>query len=118
MHQLFSVLHFKLYSQKKKETMGWNEVDNSYNIQHINMKFKREKKEEIWLSPMTKAPTPTEKSKKQRDNTKKKRHQKLSDPHFSSSQFTWYHVRHFYLFMQTSFDSSAAEPQYAKIDFL
>ena len=36
----------------------------------------REKKEEIWLSPMTKAPTPTEKSKKQRDNTKK-RHQKL-----------------------------------------
>ena len=29
-----------------------------------------EKNEEIWLSPMTKAPTPTEKSKKQRDNTK------------------------------------------------
>ena len=28
----------------------------------------QEKKEEIWLSPMTKAPTPTEKSKKQRDN--------------------------------------------------
>ena len=34
-----------------------------------------EKKEQIWLSPMTKAPTPTEKSKKQRDNTQ--RHQKL-----------------------------------------
>ena len=31
---------------------------------------KQEKKEEIWLSPMTKAPTPTEKSIKQRDNTK------------------------------------------------
>ena len=31
---------------------------------------KQEKTEEIWLSPMTKAPTPTEKSKKQRDNTK------------------------------------------------
>ena len=30
----------------------------------------REKKEEIWLSPMTKAPTPTEQSKKQRGNTK------------------------------------------------
>ena len=30
----------------------------------------REKGEEIWLSPMTKAPTPKEKSKKQRDNTK------------------------------------------------
>ena len=27
-------------------------------------------KEEIWLSPMTEALTPTEKSKKQRDNTK------------------------------------------------
>ena len=32
--------------------------------------YSQEKKEEIWLSPMTKAPTPTEKSKKQRDNTK------------------------------------------------
>ena len=31
----------------------------------------KEKKEEFWLSPMTKAPTSTEKkSKKQRDNTK------------------------------------------------
>ena len=30
---------------------------------------KLERKEEIWLSPMTKAPTPTEKPKKQRDNT-------------------------------------------------
>ena len=29
-----------------------------------------EKKEEIWLSPMTKSLTPTEKSKTQRDNTK------------------------------------------------
>ena len=29
-----------------------------------------EKKKEILLSPMTKAPTPTEKSKKQSDNTK------------------------------------------------
>ena len=37
------------------------------------MKREQEKKEEIWLSPITKAPTPTEKSKKQRDNTK--RHQ-------------------------------------------
>ena len=33
-----------------------------------------EKKEEIWLSPMTNAFTLTEKSKKQRDNVKK-RHQ-------------------------------------------
>ena len=29
----------------------------------------QEKKEEIWLSPMTKAPTPTEMSKGQSDNT-------------------------------------------------
>ena len=29
----------------------------------------REKKEEIWLSPMTKAPTPTDMSKGQNDNT-------------------------------------------------
>ena len=29
-----------------------------------------EKKEEIWVSPMTKALTSTEKSQKQRDNTK------------------------------------------------
>ena len=29
----------------------------------------KEKKEEIWLSPMTKAPTPTEMSKGQNDNT-------------------------------------------------
>ena len=33
-------------------------------------KFSQKKKEEIWLRPMTKAPTSTEKSKKQRDNIK------------------------------------------------
>ena len=35
---------------------------------HILIRYK-EKKEEIWLSPMTKAPTPTEMSKGQSDNT-------------------------------------------------
>ena len=43
-------------------------------INAILTKFKRflylRKKEEIWLSPMTKETTLTEKSKKQRDNTK------------------------------------------------
>ena len=42
-------------------------------IQNMVLIYKVEekrKKEEIWLSPMTKAPTPTEKSKKRRDNTK------------------------------------------------
>ena len=32
--------------------------------------LKQEKKEEIWLGPITNAPTLTEKSKKQRDNIK------------------------------------------------
>ena len=36
----------------------------------IAAKVLKEKKEEIWLSPVTKAHTPTEKSKKQRDNIK------------------------------------------------
>ena len=38
--------------------------------------FLKEKKEEIWLSPMTKAPTPAKISKGQSDNTqkRKKRH--------------------------------------------
>ena len=50
-------------------------------ILNQTMKFKKlksdkpscwdqEKKEEIWLSPVTKTPTPTEQSKKQRDNIK------------------------------------------------
>ena len=43
--------------------------------QQVNNMQVIEKKEEIWLSPMTKSPTPTEKSKKQLDD--KKRHQKL-----------------------------------------
>ena len=40
----------------------------------------KEKKEEIWLSPMTKALTPTKNSNKQSDNTKNatKRRQYLS----------------------------------------
>ena len=32
--------------------------------------YQREKKEEIWLNPVTKTHTPTEQSKKQRDNIK------------------------------------------------
>ena len=41
-----------------------------------------EKKEEIWLSPMTKAPIPTEMSKGQRDNTK-------TSPKSSITQRLW-----------------------------
>ena len=39
-------------------------------VKHVQHRSVKRKKEEIWLSPMTEAPTPTEKSKKQRDNTK------------------------------------------------
>ena len=38
---------------------------------HLSHRFCIEKKEDILLSPMTKAPTPTVKSEKLRDNTKK-----------------------------------------------
>ena len=41
-----------------------------YYGQDEEMTFSREN-EAIWLSPMTKDPTPTGKSKKQRDNSKK-----------------------------------------------
>ena len=44
-------------------------VFNDINI-GIIVKIVKRKKVDIWLSPMTKAPTPTEKSKKQRDNIK------------------------------------------------
>ena len=41
----------------------WIELDTNSQLIQYN------KEKEIWLSPMTKAPTPTEQSKKQRDNT-------------------------------------------------
>ena len=44
--------------EMSKEKVPW--ILNAYS----------EKKKEIWFSPMTKAPTPTDKSKKKRDNTK------------------------------------------------
>ena len=40
------------------------------NIEFLYHLYCQEKKKEIWLSPVTKAPTSTEKSKKQRDNIK------------------------------------------------
>ena len=38
-------------------------------MEFITTNSSKKKKEEIWLSPMTKAPTPTEMSKGQNDNT-------------------------------------------------
>ena len=45
-------------------------ADMKSNEHNITRNLFYEKKEEIWLSPMTNAPTLTEKSKKQRDNIK------------------------------------------------
>ena len=42
----------------------------SLNLPLLSPVSYEEKKEEIWLSPMTKAHKPTDKSKKQRDNIK------------------------------------------------
>ena len=53
--------------------MEWNIAISWINLwQGEGQLFDRlkEKKEEIWLSPVTKTPTPTEQSKKQRDNIK------------------------------------------------
>ena len=45
----------------------WNKQEKKWIWQWL---FVWEKKEEIWLNPVTKTPTPTEQSKKQRDNIK------------------------------------------------
>ena len=47
----------------------WLIASLCYNNSAISTVYE-EKKEEDWLSPMTKAPTPTEKSKKQGDTLK------------------------------------------------
>ena len=46
-------------NRKRSDSVLWQKPLNQ----------QKEKKEEIWLSPMTKAPTPTEMSKGQGDNT-------------------------------------------------
>ena len=49
----------------------WINVFKSHIVLHNSIQLTiHEKKEEIWHNPMTKAPTPTEKSKQQRDNSK------------------------------------------------
>ena len=46
-------------------------MNETYNQHYIRiLTLIEEKKEEIWLSPVTKTPTPTDQSKKQRDNIK------------------------------------------------
>ena len=52
------------YISYQSYPMYWHVV--AYN-QRVN---NQEKREEIWLNPVTKTPTPTEQSKKQRDNIK------------------------------------------------
>ena len=51
---------------------GWkwkNEIFTIFEFQRKCLIFE-EKKDEIWLNPVTKTPTPTKQSKKQRDNIK------------------------------------------------
>ena len=63
-------------SQKSFAIIGANDnyARNSNAMVHFKGHVMLETKEEIWLSPMTKARTPTEMSKEQNDNTKKKTH--------------------------------------------
>ena len=53
--------------EQAQHIMTW--WQQSITTQRHNMEQSQEKKEEICLSPMTKAPTPTEMSKGQSDNT-------------------------------------------------
>ena len=53
---------FRLPIRSQENNMSWNK----YKCLQV---IPWEKKEEIWLSPMTKAPTPAEMSKGQSDNT-------------------------------------------------
>ena len=43
-------------------------VSDVNSLVNLSVEVLEEKKEDIWLSPMTKAPTPTEMSKGQSDN--------------------------------------------------
>ena len=45
----------------------WSDITDNFKLS--TLLGNRDKKEEIWASPMTKAPTPTEMSKEQSDNT-------------------------------------------------
>ena len=48
--------------------MLWQALTQTFDFVKVLLDI-NEKKEEIWLSPMTKTPTPTEMSKGQSDNT-------------------------------------------------
>ena len=60
----------KVQSKLSKYNFKCPWISENAETRIMTEKSLQEKKEEIWLSPMTKSPTPTEKSKKQRDNTK------------------------------------------------
>ena len=65
-------MNFKLYYSKFID-YGLNFIHCLFQFQTLCFDVRRktfeDKTEEIWLSPMTKAPTPTEMSKGQSDNT-------------------------------------------------
>ena len=71
---LYIHIHFYIIVHNKYTSVNCNDilhcqVDIYCIIVYMNCILTQEKKEEIWLSPMTKAPTPTEMSKGQSDNT-------------------------------------------------
>ena len=78
-------LHFQPREiDNAKSTMPWFSYHDLLSfIQTFELihtyKMSQEKKEEIWRSPLTKAPTSTGKSKKQRDNTGNATKPRLND---------------------------------------
>ena len=62
----------EILDNRHQQRKDLSDSDNIFNPHSDTLNYftPQEKKEEIWLSPMTEAPTPTEKSKKHRDNTK------------------------------------------------
>ena len=60
--------HFPSFCSLEINLILWIELSKFSLLSNTLFKY-REKKEEIWLSPMTKAHTPTEMSKGQSDNT-------------------------------------------------
>ena len=81
-HPMSSNSHPSVTANEVRHRLKWEEEQNQQGHHLIFTKYEAlhpiavsvlvqigEKKEEIWLSPMTKAPTPTEMSKGQSDNT-------------------------------------------------
>ena len=69
LHQFFCILHSSLAETVLQETTRIKARVDSWEKPIVGVLVRWEKKEEIWLGPMTKAPTPAEMSNGQSDNT-------------------------------------------------